>query len=87
MCLHPSPEHYFIVCARGRVALLDAHSLIYSWLNGAACVAVNNWQAIRKGWTTVAADSGTWTYTISTLITCVHTHRYGQMVRQTEANC
>lgn len=33
---------------------IDAHSLIYDWLNAAAHVAVNNWQAISKGWTTVA---------------------------------
>ncbi len=33
----------------GHVPLVDAHSLIYDWLNAAACVAVNYWQAIKKG--------------------------------------
>lgn len=74
MCLHPSPEHYFTGRMLGHVSDPDVHRLIYGLLNAAACVAVNNWQAITKGWTT--ADSGTWTNTRTTLMWCIRAPRY-----------
>lgn len=89
MCLHPSPKHYFTVylsvfvcvCMCGHVPILDAHSLIYGWINAAARVAVNNLQAIRKGWTTVAGEIHCRLRHVdvcarTTLIPCIHTHRY-----------
>lgn len=74
MCLHPSPELYFTGRTPGHVSDPDMRRVIYDLLNAAACVAVNNWQAITKGWTT--ADSGTWTNTRNTLMRRIHARRY-----------